>query len=175
MAEAVRARADAGPNGSGESGSSGASRGSWLTRLTHCWTVHSLSLRHADPAGELGEADRSARSGRDALLGDGREHSAVARQPRPPTCKEGSQPIVLVVGAEALATKKRAKRARIRLEWPSSDGWPDMWPPLEPDMGVHPLEDAHGLRQATTMYALVESAIAHAAGENRYSPQPHDR
>ena len=32
-------------------------------------------------------------------------------------------------------------------------------------MGVHPHEDANGLRQATTMYALVESAIAHASGE----------
>ena len=64
---------------------------------------------------------------------------------------------------------KTSEAAGIRLEWPSSDGWPDMWPPLEPDMGVHPLEDAHGLRQATTMYALIESAIAHAAGENRPS------
>ncbi len=81
--------------------------------------------------------------------------------------RSGSRPVVLVVGAEALATRRRAKKAGIRLDWPSSDGWPDMWPPLEPDMGVSPLEDAHGLRQATTMYALIESAIAHAAGEDR--------
>ena len=89
--------------------------------------------------------------------------------------RSGSRPVVLVVGAEALATRRRAKKAGIRLDWPTSDGWPEMWPPLEPDMGVHPLEDAHGLRQATTMYALIESAIAHAAGEDRPYAQPVDR
>ena len=50
MTEAAKlAASDAGAGGTdGGAGSSG-----WLGRLTHCWTVHSLSLRHADPAAEI--------------------------------------------------------------------------------------------------------------------------
>jgi acetyl-CoA C-acetyltransferase len=159
MAEASkRAAADAGPkDGSGD----------WLTTLTHCWTVHSISLRHADPAGELARRIGAPANAEVRCSGMGGNIPQWLVNRAADLVRDGSQPIVLVVGAEALATRKRAKRAGIRLEWPSSDGWPEMWPPLEPDMGVHPFEDAHGLRQATTMYALVESAIAHAAGENR--------
>jgi acetyl-CoA C-acetyltransferase len=159
MVEASRrAAADAGPHDGGAD---------WLTRLTHCWMVHSISLRHADPAGELAKRIGAPAGAEVRCSGMGGNIPQWLINRAADLVREGSQPIVLVVGAEALATKRRAKRAGVRLQWPSSDGWPEMWPPLEPDMGVHPLEDAHGLRQATTMYALVESAIAHAAGENR--------
>lgn len=139
----------------------------WLAKLTHCWTVHSISLRHANPARELATRIGAPASVEARCSGMGGNIPQWLVNRAADLVRAGTRPIVLVVGAEALATRKRAKRAGIKLEWPSSDGWPDMWPPLEPDMGVHPLEDAHGLRQATTMYALVESAIAHATGENR--------
>ncbi len=139
----------------------------WLTRLTHCWMVHSISVRHGDPAGEVARRVGAPANAEKRTSGMGGNIPQWLINRAADLVRSGERPVVLVVGAEALATRRRAKKAGIRLDWPSSDGWPDMWPPLEPDMGVHPLEDAHGLRQATTMYALIESAIAHAAGEDR--------
>jgi len=78
----------------------------------------------------------------------------------------GDRPRVLIAGAEALATRRRARKQQVELDWPTSEGWPDTWPPLEPDVGLHPVERTHGLAQATAMYALVESAVAHGAGHD---------
>jgi acetyl-CoA C-acetyltransferase len=139
----------------------------WLKKLTHCWMVHSLSLHHADPVSELASRIAAPPNAELRCSGMGGNIPQWLVNRAADLVRDGSEPIVLIVGAEALATRKRAKRAGVTLGWPTSPGWPDMWPPLEPDMGVHPLEDANGLRQATTMYALVESAIAHAAHENR--------
>jgi acetyl-CoA C-acetyltransferase len=134
-----------------------------LSALTHCFMVHSLSLRHGDPATEL--ARRLGATQADARcsgMGGSVPQWLVDRAAE--LVVRGERPRILIVGAEALATRRRAKRQGLKLDWPSSDGWPDTWPPLEPDLGVHPVERAHGLSQATTMYALVESAVAHAAG-----------
>jgi acetyl-CoA C-acetyltransferase len=142
-----------------------------LEELTHVWMVHSLSLRHQDPAGYLAERlGTSAAEARCSGMGGSVPQWLVNR-----ACElvlEGSRPRVLIVGAEALATRKRAKRAGVELRWPSSKGWPDTWPPIEPDLGVHPLERSHGLEQATAMYALIETAVAHDAGED---PTTHMR
>jgi acetyl-CoA C-acetyltransferase len=150
-------------------GQAAASAGSkdWLARLTHCWMVHSISVRHGDPAGEVARRIGAPAGTESRCSGMGGNIPQWLVNRAADLVSSGSRPVVLIVGAEALATRRRAKKAGIRLDWPTSDGWPDMWPPLEPDMGVHPLEDAHGLRQATTVYALIESAIAHAAGEGR--------
>ena len=138
--------------------------GKSLGDLTHCWMVHSLSLRHGDPAKELAHRLGAPANAEIRLSGMGGNIPQWLVNRAADLVRSGERPVVLIVGAEALATKRRAKKAGIRLGWPSSDGWPDMWPPLEPDMGVHPVEDEFGLRQATAMYALVESAIAHSAG-----------
>ncbi len=166
MTEAAKlAASDAGAGGTdGGAGSSG-----WLGRLTHCWTVHSLSLRHADPAAEIARRIGAPANTETRCSGMGGNIPQWLVNRAADLVSSGSRPVVLVVGAEALATRRRAKKAGVSLDWPSSEGWPEMWPPLELDMGVHPLEDAHGLRQATTVYALIESAIAHAAGEDRAS------
>jgi acetyl-CoA C-acetyltransferase len=149
-----------------DSASKDAGRRDWIGDLTHSWMVHSISLRHGDPAGELAKRLGVAQNAEVKCSGMGGNIPQWLVNRAADLVSEGARPIVLIVGAEALATKKRAKREGIRLEWPQADGWPQMWPPLEPDMGVHPLEDAHGLRQATTMYALVESAIAHSSNED---------
>src|SRR6202042_3857 len=99
------AATDAGPDGSGASGSS---RASWLTRLTHCWTVHSLSLRHADPAGELAKRIGAPAQAETRCSGMGGNIPQWLVNRAADLVRNGSQPIVLVVGAEALATKKRA-------------------------------------------------------------------
>jgi acetyl-CoA C-acetyltransferase len=142
-----------------------------LASLTHCFMVHSLSLRHGDPAPELarrvGARDAEARC---SGMGGSIPQWLVNRAAE--LVAAGDRPRVLIAGAEALATRRRARKLGVELRWPSSDGWPDTWPPLEPDLGVHPVERAHGLVQATTMYALVESAVAHAAG---HDPATHSR
>jgi acetyl-CoA C-acetyltransferase len=136
-----------------------------LEELTHVWMVHSLSLRHQDPAGYLAERlGATAAEARCSGMGGSVPQWLVNR-----ACDlvvSGTRPRVLIVGAEALATRKRAKRAGVELNWPSSKGWPDTWPPIEPDLGVHPVERSHGLEQATAMYALIETAVAHEAGED---------
>jgi acetyl-CoA C-acetyltransferase len=136
-----------------------------LSDLTHCFMVHSLSLRHGDPAPELARRlGAGAAEARCSGMGGSIPQWLVNRAAE--LVAAGGQPRVLIAGAEALATRRRARRQGVELDWPSSEGWPDTWPPLEPDLGVHPVERAHGLVQATTMYALIESAVAHGAGHD---------
>jgi acetyl-CoA C-acetyltransferase len=136
-----------------------------LSELTHLFMVHSLSLRHGDPAPELarrlGAVHAEARC---SGMGGSIPQWLVNRAAE--LVAGGGQPRVLIAGAEALATRRRARKQGIELDWPSAEGWPDTWPPLEPDVGLHPVEGAHGLATATAMYALVESAVAHGAGHD---------
>jgi len=131
--------------------------------ISHLWMVHSLSLRHGDPAPAL--AARLGITGAETRcsgMGGNIPQWLVNRAAD--LVAAGGQPRVLIAGAEALATRRRARKLGVELSWPSAPGWPDTWPPIEPDVGTHPVERAHGLEQATTMYALVETALAHAAG-----------
>lgn len=153
MAEAARRAADS-------AGSPGALEG-----LTHLFMVHSLSLRHGDPARALAERI-GAKSAETRCSGMGGSVPQWLVNRAAELVAAGGRPRVLIAGAEALATRRRAKKAGVTLDWPTADGWPDTWPPLEPDLGVHPVERTHGLHQATTMYALIESAVAHGAGHD---------
>ena len=140
-----------------------------LAGLSHLFMVHSLSLRHSEPAIEL--ARRIGATGAEARcsgMGGNIPQWLVDRAAE--LVLSGTRPVVLLVGAEALATRRRAKRLGTKLDWPGDGGWPQTWPALEPDMGVHPTERACGLEQATAMYALIDSALAHAAGR---SPEQH--
>jgi acetyl-CoA C-acetyltransferase len=166
MADAAR-RAVADIGGVGTSGSSGNGTGpaSVLSELTHLFMVHCLSLRHGDPAPELARRLGALRADvRCSGMGGSIPQWLVNRSAE--LVAQGGQPRVLIAGAEALATRRRARTQGVALDWPTSEGWPDTWPPLEPDVGLHPVEGAHGLAQATTMYALVESAVAHGAGHD---------
>jgi acetyl-CoA C-acetyltransferase len=170
MEQAAR-RAAASAVGGAPAGDGSGAGGGVLAALTHCFMVHSLSLRHGDPAGELARRLGAGRAeARCSGMGGSIPQWLVNRAAE--LVASGGQPRVLIAGAEALATRRRAKKQGVTLDWPSSEGWPDTWPPLEPDLGVHPVERAHGLVQATTMYALVESAVAHGAGED---PATHRR
>src|SRR5579884_1190171 len=136
-----------------------------LQELTHLFMVHSLSLRHGDPARYLAERlGAKAADARTSGMGGNIPQWLVNRAAE--LVVAGERPRVLVAGAEALATKKRAKKAGLSLDWPTAEGWPDMWPPLDMDMGVHKVERTHGLEQATTMYALMETAVTHAYGRS---------
>jgi acetyl-CoA C-acetyltransferase len=137
--------------------------GATASDIDHCWMVHSLSLRHGDPApllaGRLGITGAETR-----VSGMGGNIPQWLVNRAADLVATGSRPTVLIAGAEALATRRRAKKAGVELDWPSAPGWPETWPPIEPDVGTHPVEREHGLVQATTIYALIESAIAHATG-----------
>jgi acetyl-CoA C-acetyltransferase len=133
--------------------------------ITHCWMVHSLSLRHGDPAPRLA-ARLGIEKAETRLSGMGGNIPQWLVNRAADLVAAGDRPCVLIAGAEALATRRRARKLGVELDWPSSKGWPDTWPPIEPDVGTHPVEKAHGLEQATSMYALVESALAHAAGHD---------
>ncbi len=147
----------------GAAGTAGAEK--LLADLSHCWAVHSLSLRHSAPATELAERLGAGRAeARCSGMGGNIPQWLVGRAAE--LVGSGRRPLVLITGAEALATRRRAKKAGIRLQWPGDGGWPDTWPPLEPDLGVHPVERAAGLEQATAMYAVVQSALDHAAGRD---------
>ncbi|HUC35890.1 MAG TPA: hypothetical protein VMR97_02070 [Acidimicrobiales bacterium] len=136
-----------------------------LEELSHLWTVHSLSLRHGDPAGFLaGRLGADRAETRCSGMGGSIPQWLVDRAAE--LVVTGTRPVVLIVGAEALATRKRAKRAGESLDWPSAPGWPDTWPSIEPDLGVHPVERAHGLHQATGIYALLETALAHSSAQD---------
>ena len=64
----------------------------------------------------------------------------------------------LVVGAEALATQKAAKRANIALDWREAPGGThESWGVAR--RGWSDLEDRHGARAAIAMYPLFENAI----------------
>ncbi len=131
--------------------------------IDHLWMVHSLSLRHGDPAPVLaGRLGITGAETRVSGMGGNIPQWLVNRAAE--LVATGTRPRVLIAGAEALATRRRARKLGIELDWPSAPGWPETWPPLEPDVGTHPVEREHGLVQATTMYALIESALAHAAG-----------
>jgi acetyl-CoA C-acetyltransferase len=133
--------------------------------ISHCWMVHSLSLRHGDPAPHLA-ARLGIEKAETRLSGMGGNIPQWLVNRAADLVAAGDRPCVLITGAEALATRRRARKLGVELDWPSSKGWPDTWPPIEPDVGTHPVEKAHGLEQATSMYALVESALAHAAGHD---------
>jgi acetyl-CoA C-acetyltransferase len=160
LMESAARRAAASAQPAGE-----ARAGTVLEELSHCFMVHSLSLRHGEPARALAERiGANSAAARCSGMGGNIPQWLINRAAE--LVVAGGQPLVLVVGAEALATRRRAKKAGQRLDWPSAEGWPDTWPPLEPDLGIHPVERAHGLDQATTMYALIESAVAHGAGHD---------
>lgn len=130
---------------------------------SHVWVVSSLSLRHGDPAGEL--ARRLGTTGATARysgVGGAMPQWLVNRAAE--LVLSGARPVVTIAGAEALATRRRAKRAGVKLTWPKTDGQPETWPPPEADFGVTPAEIDHGLPAPTHMYALIETAVADSMG-----------
>jgi len=66
----------------------------------------------------------------------------------------GERRAVLVTGAEALATRKRAKKAGRQLDWPAAQGKPE-FPFEDPHL---PTEINHDIRQAYTTFAILDSA-----------------
>jgi acetyl-CoA C-acetyltransferase len=66
----------------------------------------------------------------------------------------GERQAVLVTGAEALATRRRARKEGRELHWPKATGKPEF--PFEDPS--HPSELSHNIRQAYVTFAILDSA-----------------
>src|ERR1700722_3951135 len=96
---AARAVADLGGAGATVAGTQ-----SVLSDLTHLFMVHSLSLRHGDPAPELARR-LGARQAEARCSGMGGSIPQWLVNRAAELVATGAQPRVLIVGAEALATR----------------------------------------------------------------------
>lgn len=67
---------------------------------------------------------------------------------------QGERQAVLVTGAEALATRRRARKEGRDLHWPKAAGKPE-YPFEDPS---HPSELSHEIRQAYVTFAILDSA-----------------
>ena len=70
---------------------------------------------------------------------------------------QGKSSVALVVGGEALATKKKAKKEDRKLPWPK----PQSKPVMPFDDPFHPSEVAHQIFQAYLTFAMLDSARRH--------------
>jgi len=67
---------------------------------------------------------------------------------------QGERRAVLVTGGEALATRKRAQKSGLQLDWPKAQSKPE-YPFEDP---IHPSEISHEILQAYTTFAILDSA-----------------
>lgn len=142
-----------------------------LSRLSHTWLVHSITLGHHDWSVEfaqlLGASSADSRYG-----GAGGAGPQWLVNRAADLVLEGQRPVVMIAGVETLATKRRLQGANAldhlaawhkeMMDKSDAVEVPATWPPYKPYL--HPIEMAHGLDVPTQMYTMIESSIAHYAG-----------
>ncbi len=78
---------------------------------------------------------------------------------------QGESQAALIVGGEALRTELAAKRAGLQLQW--GEDAPTRPDELEGPKGMYTAaEEAHGMRSAIAMYAMIGQALRQAAGQS---------
>ena len=77
----------------------------------------------------------------------------------------GRHDVIIMTGAECGYSQARARRAGTKLRWRDIDGTPDLYIGEDGEMG-HPVELALGIRRASQMYAIFETARRHRLGES---------
>ena len=77
----------------------------------------------------------------------------------------GRHDVIIMTGAECGNSQARARRAGTKLRWRDIDGTPDLYIGEDGEMG-HPVELALGIRRASQMYAIFETARRHRLGES---------
>jgi acetyl-CoA C-acetyltransferase len=126
--------------------------GAALHQVGWLGTVHCLSWTYDDPPGRLAERLGIDPAGRvTSTLSGTSAQSLVVQAAR--AIGAGELEVGLVVGGEALATRRRAKREGQRLDW----SHPAVERPPVP-MEFHPSELAHEVFQAYVTFALRDSA-----------------
>ena len=77
----------------------------------------------------------------------------------------GRHDVIVMTGAECGYSQARARRAGVKLEWRQIGGTPDLYIGKDGEMG-HPVELGLGIRRASQMYAIFETARRHHLGED---------
>ena len=77
----------------------------------------------------------------------------------------GKHEAIVMTGAECGNSQAKARRAGVRLGWRDINGSPDLYIGKDTDMG-HPVELALGIRRASQMYGIFETARRHHLGES---------
>jgi acetyl-CoA C-acetyltransferase len=129
-----------------------AAAGGALARVGWLGTVHCLSWTYDDPPGRLADRLGIDPAGRVTSTLSGTSAQSLLLQAAR-AIRAGELEVGLVVGGEALATRRRAKRDGQRLAW----SHPATQRPAMP-MEFHPSELAHEVFQAYVTFALRDSA-----------------
>jgi acetyl-CoA C-acetyltransferase len=133
-----------------------------LGELDHLGVVHCQAWAYDDPVARL--ADRLGRPGIDGttsiLAGTSAQRLLDAAAER---MRRGEASVALVVGAEALATRRRLAQAGEEPTWSHPSSEPAMPPSLFQEMYL-PTEIAHGVLPAWLTFGLLEQARWAARG-----------
>ena len=78
--------------------------------------------------------------------------------------RSGKHDVIVMTGAECGYSQARARRAGVRLKWRDIDGTPGLYIGKDGEMG-HPAELGLGIRRASQVYAIFETARRHHLGE----------
>ena len=78
--------------------------------------------------------------------------------------RSGKHDVIVLTGAECGYSQARARRAGVKLKWRTIGGAPDLYIGEDGGMG-HPAELALGIRRASQIYAIFETARRHHLGE----------
>ena len=79
--------------------------------------------------------------------------------------QSGRHDVIVMTGAECGYSQARARRAGVKLKWRNIDGTPDLYIGKDGEMG-HPVELGLGIRRASQMYAIFQTARRHHLGES---------
>lgn len=131
-----------------------AARGDLLGAVQSLSTVYCLSWSYDDPVGRLAERLGIAPTHRVVSGMSGTSAQTLALRAAT-LIESGDLDVAVVVGAEALATKRALKRAGERPQWTHRADPP---PPMPFDWPFHPEEISHDLFQAYTTFALRDVA-----------------
>lgn len=137
-----------------------------LARLNGLDVVFCQSWQYDDPAGRLAER-LGATPARRHYSGIGGTVPQVLANRAAGRILAGEADLCLVVGAEALATLRRLKKAGEKAAWSYR---PDERRPYPFDIPFHPAEVAHSIFEAYLTFALFENARRHHLG---WSPAEH--
>jgi acetyl-CoA C-acetyltransferase len=139
-----------------------AGAGDALTRLDRVDVVYCQSWQYDDPAGRLSErVGATPRVGAYSGIGGTVPQVVVSQAAR--DILAGRLDLSLVVGAEALATRRRLKKAGEKAQWSFA---PAEKRPFPFDLPFHPGEVAHSIFEAWLTFAMFDNAHrAHAGTE----------
>lgn len=151
MIEAVRAAAaDAGSSALlRDAGSVRVIRGFW---------------RYRNPARAVCEALGNTRA-ETALTPFGGNYVQTALNRSALDIQAGRHDAIVITGAECGYSQARARRAGIKLQWRDIEGVPDLYLGEDGEMG-HAAELALGIRRASQVYGIFETARRHHLGES---------